>query len=134
MPRVWSHREGDRRRRSRAPSRGDLRHRYASICRQRIGRSPTRRTQYPENKSRPTVASSGTHNLFVGNLPFSCSTIDLFQIFQKYGRVVDAFISTFPGTARSRGFVFVRFQYEDDARAAIGVLHGRRIDGRVVTI
>ncbi|XP_058077601.1 serine/arginine-rich splicing factor SC35-like [Magnolia sinica] len=72
--------------------------------------------------------------LFVGNLPFSCSTEDVLKIFQRYRWVVEVYLPFFPGTSKPRGYGFVRFCYEDDAKAAMGVLHGKRIDGREVTV
>ncbi|XP_058099803.1 serine/arginine-rich SC35-like splicing factor SCL30 [Magnolia sinica] len=66
--------------------------------------------------------------LFVANLPFDCNHEDVFKIFQRHGKVNDIYIPYFPNSSRPRGYAFVRFQYEDEGRAAIGVLDGRKID------
>ncbi|XP_058084561.1 uncharacterized protein LOC131232345 [Magnolia sinica] len=71
--------------------------------------------------------------LFIGNLPFSCSTEDLFKIFQWYGWIAEVHLPMFPGTSKPRGYDFVRYFYEDDAQAVKGVLDGKRIDGRVAS-
>ncbi|XP_058073273.1 uncharacterized protein LOC131221988 [Magnolia sinica] len=80
------------------------------------GRAPSRRAHQPAAGNRKT--------LFVGNLPFSCSMEDLYKIFQRYCRIEEVFLSHFPGTSKSRGYAFIRYRYEDDAWAAIGVLDG----------
>ncbi|XP_058096327.1 serine/arginine-rich splicing factor SC35-like [Magnolia sinica] len=92
-----------------------------------------------ERGSLPKQSSSGAHAapgfmVFIGNLPFDCSRVDINRIFGRYGKVQSISIPTFPGTVKPRGFVFVSFLYEDKARVAIGVLNGKRIDGRVVTV
>ncbi|XP_058080708.1 uncharacterized protein LOC131228877 [Magnolia sinica] len=93
--------------------------RRASSRRRARSSDDARRRQIPDPKC-----------LFVGNLPFSCSTEDMLKIFQKYGRIAEVFLPFFPSTSKPRGYGFVRFFYEDDARAAMGVLDGQRIDGR----
>ncbi|XP_058106301.1 serine/arginine-rich splicing factor SC35-like [Magnolia sinica] len=60
--------------------------------------------------------------------------IDLYGIFGKYGRLLDVFIPFRPSTIHPRGYAFVWFRYEQDARAARDILNGRRIDGRVVAV
>ncbi|XP_058087496.1 uncharacterized protein LOC131234580 [Magnolia sinica] len=79
-------------------------------------------------------AYEGPKCLFVGNLPFSCSIEDLLKIFQRYGRLSEVFLPLFPGTGKSHGFAFIKFMYEDDARAAKGVLNGKCVDGRKDTV
>ncbi|XP_058103566.1 serine/arginine-rich splicing factor SR45-like [Magnolia sinica] len=77
---------------------------------------------------------SGGFTVFITNLPFDCSKADIGSIFGKYGKVMEVYQPTFPGSLKPRGYAFVRFSYEDDARVAIGVLNGKRIDGRLVTV
>ncbi|XP_058076943.1 uncharacterized protein LOC131225425 [Magnolia sinica] len=86
----------------------------------------------------PQISSSnlfeGIFSLFVGNLPFDCSHDDIGNIFFKYGKVLDVYILLFPNSSLPRGYAFVRFWYEDEGRAAMGVLHGKKIDGREVVV
>ncbi|XP_058082452.1 RNA-binding protein with serine-rich domain 1 homolog [Magnolia sinica] len=89
-------------------------------------RAPSRRKNRADDGTRKT--------LFVGNLPFNCSTEDLFKIFQRYGRISEVYLPLFPGTSKSRGYAFIRYMYEDDARGAKGVLNGQKIDGRRVFV
>ncbi|XP_058089430.1 uncharacterized protein LOC131236323 [Magnolia sinica] len=83
-------------------------------------------------RSRPLSSSAFT--LFAGNISFDTSAEDLFRIFGRYGKVVDTFIPWNPHLNRPRGYGFVRFQYEDDARAALRVLNGKRVDGRILLV
>lgn len=48
---------------------------------------------------------------------------DLSAEFGKYGKVADTFIPRDRATMRSRGFGFVTFDVEDDAKAAIDGLN-----------
>ncbi|XP_058078647.1 serine/arginine-rich splicing factor SC35-like [Magnolia sinica] len=49
-------------------------------------------------------------------------------------KVNDVYIPRFRDSKGPRGFAFVRFHYETDGRAAIGVLNGKKIDGREVSV
>ncbi|XP_058080694.1 uncharacterized protein LOC131228862 [Magnolia sinica] len=73
-------------------------------------------------------------SLFLGNVPFDCSAVELQVIFQRYGRVLDVYLPTFPGIQKPRGFTFVHFWYEQDAKAAMDVLYEQHINGKVVTV
>ncbi|XP_058089142.1 organelle RRM domain-containing protein 6, chloroplastic-like [Magnolia sinica] len=81
-----------------------------------------------------TLISNSNFSLFVGNLPFDCSKEDLWNIFSRYGRLLDAFLPTFQGSLKPRGYAFVRFKYEQDAMAVKEILDERHIDGRVVSV
>ncbi|XP_058092506.1 serine/arginine-rich splicing factor SC35-like [Magnolia sinica] len=73
-------------------------------------------------------------SLFIRNITFDTSNEDLFRIFSKYGKVLDAYIPFFPYSSTPRGYGFVRFRYEQEAKNAREVLNGRRIDGRIVEV
>jgi len=69
--------------------------------------------------------------IFVGNLSWKATNDDLRQLFEQYGVVTDAIIimeRDQPG--RSRGFGFVEFEDEADAKAAIDALHEQEFMGR----
>ncbi|XP_058099843.1 serine/arginine-rich SC35-like splicing factor SCL30A [Magnolia sinica] len=90
------------------------------------GLAPSKRKGRLDAKCRKT--------LFVGNLRFSCSMKDIFKIFQRYGRISEVYLPHFPGTSKSRAYTFVRYMYEDVARAAKGALDRQKIDGREVAV
>lgn len=48
--------------------------------------------------------------LYVGNLSWSTTTDDLYQLFGQYGNVEDAFIPNDRETGRPRGFGFVTME------------------------
>lgn len=72
--------------------------------------------------------------LFVGNLDYSVTTDDLRQYFATIGEVVDAVVLMDKMTGRSRGFGFVEFASEDDAKSAIEKLNGSELKGRNINV
>ncbi|CAM9685647.1 unnamed protein product [Phaeothamnion confervicola] len=56
------------------------------------------------------------------------------QMFEEQGKVVDAYVMTERDSGRSRGFGFVTFASEDDARRAIENMDGRDVDGRTIRV
>lgn len=72
--------------------------------------------------------------LYVGNLPFSASENDLRELFEQHGEVTSATLVMDRETGRPRGFGFVEFANDDDARAAINALSGHNFDGRDLTV
>ncbi len=73
-------------------------------------------------------------NLYVGNLAFSTTSNELETLFGEHGEVRRAQVITDRDTGRSRGFGFVEMATPEAARAAIGALNGRNIDGRDLTV
>ncbi len=53
--------------------------------------------------------------LFVGNLPFSVSEINLKEIFEQFGEVISLKLITDRDTGKSRGFAFVEYADNDSA-------------------
>lgn len=73
-------------------------------------------------------------NLYVGNLTFNTTTADLETLFSEYGEVTRAQVISDRDTGRSRGFGFVEMATDDAAKAAIGALNGKNVDGRDLTV
>jgi RNA recognition motif-containing protein len=73
-------------------------------------------------------------NIYVGNLPWSTTTDDLYAMFQQYGAVTRAQVVTDRETGRSRGFGFVEMPNEAEAQAAIAALNNQPINGRPLTV
>ena len=71
-------------------------------------------------------------NLFVGNLPFTVSSDDLREVFEKFGDVATAQIVSDRATGQSKGFGFV--EMKDGADEAIANLHGAEWQGRTLTV
>src|SRR5207253_1020856 len=78
----------------------------------------------------PRMAS----NIYVGNLPWSTTTDDLYALFQQYGQVQRAQVVTDRETGRSRGFGFVEMPNDAEAQAAIAALNEQPWNGRPLTV
>ncbi len=72
-------------------------------------------------------------NLFVGNLPWKISDVDLEEFFSPHGRVQSARVISDRETGRSRGFGFVEIEV-DDVQAVINATNGRELDGRPLRV
>jgi len=73
-------------------------------------------------------------NIYVGNLPWSTTTEDLYALFQQYGVVSRAQVIIDRETGRSRGFGFVEMPNEEEAQAAIAALNEYPLNGRPLTV
>ena len=73
--------------------------------------------------------------LFLGNIPHASTDLDLKQWVETRGfRAESAQVIYDRTTGRSRGFGFVTLAEDVDVQSAIGVLNGRRMNGRVLTV
>jgi RNA recognition motif-containing protein len=73
-------------------------------------------------------------NIYVGNLPWTCSNEDLTQLFSEHGTVARAQVVLDKETGRSRGFGFVEMPNEAEAKAAIDALNNLDFGGRPLTV
>lgn len=72
--------------------------------------------------------------LFVGSLPWATTSQDLNDLFSQYGAVSSANVLTDRDTGRSRGFGFVEFENDEDAKKAIAALDGSDFQGRSLKV
>jgi RNA recognition motif-containing protein len=72
--------------------------------------------------------------VFVGNLSFEVTPVDLRTIFAAYGPVRSADIVTDRGDGRSRGFGFIEMPSQTHATAAIRELDGTELKGRRINV
>jgi RNA recognition motif-containing protein len=72
--------------------------------------------------------------LYVGNLPYSVTELELRDLFAGMGTITEAKIVTDRDTGRPRGFGFVEMSTEDEARKAIDELNGRDVQGRPLAV
>jgi cold-inducible RNA-binding protein len=72
--------------------------------------------------------------LFIGNLDYTVTSEELKQIFSEFGNVIDAVVITDRETRRSRGFGFVEFGSEDEAKKAIEAMNGKDVKGRKINV
>ena len=72
--------------------------------------------------------------LFVGNLSFQVSDLELEDLFKEYGEVASAKVIIDKRTGRSRGFGFVEMNSEDQAQQAIEALNGADVKDRQINV
>lgn len=72
--------------------------------------------------------------MYVGNLPFSTTELDLRELFSQFGDVTDVHLPTDRESGRPRGFAFVTMGTPEAMTAAINELNGKEFQGRNLTI
>ena len=72
--------------------------------------------------------------LFVGGLSRDTTDGSLLKAFALCGEIAEAKVITDRETGRSRGFGFVTFVRDEDAKTAISKMHGTSLDGRSITV
>ena len=72
--------------------------------------------------------------LYVGNLSYDTTELELREVFGQYGTVADAKVVTERETGRPRGFAFVEMSTEQEAKTAIEELSGRELGGRALNV
>jgi RNA recognition motif-containing protein len=72
--------------------------------------------------------------LYVGNLSFDTTDQELEGMFSEYGEVVSASVVRDRDTNRSRGFGFVEFASDEDAKKAKEAVDGKELGGRSLRV
>ena len=72
--------------------------------------------------------------LFVGGLSWDTMDDGLRQAFAPYGEITEAKVITDRDTGRSRGFGFVTFDQDEDAKTAISKMDGTNLDGKTIKV
>jgi RNA recognition motif-containing protein len=72
--------------------------------------------------------------LFVGSLPYSVTSEQLQELFEKAGKVDNATVITDKFSGKSRGFGFVEMSNDDEANKAKEMLNGYELDGRNIVV
>ena len=72
--------------------------------------------------------------LYVGNLSFNTTEMDLRDLFAQSGTVAEAKLVMDRDTGRPRGFGFVEMSTEAEASNAITNLNAREFQGRALTV
>lgn len=73
-------------------------------------------------------------NIFVGNLSYSTTHDDLYDVFAEFGQVERINIVTDRTTGQSRGFAFVEMNDREEAESAITQLNGVELHGRALNV
>ena len=72
--------------------------------------------------------------LYVGNLSFDTTEIDLQDTFAQAGTVSEVALMQDKFTGKSRGFAFVTMSSADEGQKAISLFHGKSVQGRPLTV
>jgi RNA recognition motif-containing protein len=75
-----------------------------------------------------------SNKLYVGNLAFEASEMDLQDLFAEAGSVTEAALMQDRFTGKSRGFAFVTMSSAEEAQKAISLFHGKSLHGRPLTV
>ena len=72
--------------------------------------------------------------LYVGNLSYDTTELELREVFGKFGTVADAKVVMDCETGRPRGFAFVEMSSDQEAQNSIAELNGRELGGRALNV
>jgi cold-inducible RNA-binding protein len=72
--------------------------------------------------------------LYIGNLSSQTTDAKLNEIAGAYGKPTSAQVVKDRMNGESKGFGFVEFNNDDEARAAIAGLNGKEVDGRTLKV
>jgi len=72
--------------------------------------------------------------VYVGNLSKQVNDAQLKDLATPYGTIVSANVATERSSGASKGFGFIEFSNDDEARAAITGLDGKEIHGRPLKV
>ncbi len=72
--------------------------------------------------------------LYVGNLSFDTTEVDLQDTFAEAGTVNEVALMQDKFTGKSRGFAFVTMSSADEGQKAISLFHGKSVQGRALTV
>src|SRR5207237_9279249 len=74
------------------------------------------------------------NKLYVGNLSFDTTELDLQDLFAQAGAVQEVALMQDKFTGKSRGFAFVTMSSDADAQKAIAEINGTQLEGRALTV
>ena len=68
--------------------------------------------------------------VYVGNLPYSVDSEKLKELFAKFGEIEEATVISDKFSGRSKGFGFVTFKEDADAKKAIAEMNDQKVEDR----
>lgn len=72
--------------------------------------------------------------LYVGNFTYDMTEERLRDLFTPFGTPDSVSLITDRQTGRTKGFGFVEFSNDQEAKAAISAMHKKDVDGRALTV
>ena len=73
-------------------------------------------------------------NIYVGNLSYRLSDVELRNLFEEFGSVSSANIIKDKYSGQSKGFGFVEMDNEDEAKRAMEAMNGKEVGGREIVV
>lgn len=80
------------------------------------------------------MENANKKKLYVGNLSYDTNDESLKEAFSKAGNVTEAVVITDKMSGRSKGFGFVSFETDEEAKKAIEMWDGKEVDGRPLRV
>ncbi|EOA25002.1 hypothetical protein CARUB_v10018300mg [Capsella rubella] len=80
------------------------------------------------------MAKRVSAQLFVSRLSAYATDQSLRQLFSQFGQIKEARLIRDSKTQRPKGFGFITYESEDDARKAMKSLDGKIVDGRLIFV
>lgn len=75
-----------------------------------------------------------SNKLFVGSLAYTVTDEQLEDFFKPAGNVVSAKVIIDRDSGRSKGFGFVEFESDEEAKKAVDELNGKELEGRAIAV
>jgi cold-inducible RNA-binding protein len=72
--------------------------------------------------------------LFVGGLPYTTTDEELNELFAAHGTVLSAKVIMDRDSGRSKGFGFVEYENDAEAKAAVDALNNTDLGGRKIVV
>ena len=90
--------------------------------------------EHADSRRKLRKSSLMNSKLYVGNMSFKTTEADLRNAFGQFGSVTDVYIANDRETGRPRGFAFVTFSTDTEAKLAVEKMNGVDMDGRQLTV
>lgn len=73
-------------------------------------------------------------NIYVSNLSFNTTDVELNELFAQFGSVTSAKVIMDRESGRSRGFGFVEMSNDDEGKDAMLGLNNKEVEGRAMSV
>jgi RNA recognition motif-containing protein len=72
--------------------------------------------------------------IFIANFPFDLTEADICDLFKIFGEIIECKLVKEPSTGKSKGFGFIEFREQSDAKMAMKKMNGVRIASRYIAV